>query len=448
MPLRDLILLLFFVGSLPVCFVRPFFGVCMWAVVAFLNPQAYIWGGASFFPWAIAVAIPTLAGMLLFAPSWKTLSSPNVLLIVALWIWFTITTTVSTSSPLFVHHSFDTWEKWKFVSKMLLMTGATIVVVSNLERLRVFVMVMAGSLGFYVVKSLPFVIVTGGSARLYGPENSMIGDNNDFGLALNMTLPLFYLLAQTETKPWIKRLSWFLFFITIPAICLTYSRGALIGLIAVLGVMLLQVKQRLLLVPAIALFALVGFLFAPQSWRDRMDPTRDDAVDASAQSRLNAWAFSWNLASDNPVAGGGFATFTEPMFARYAPKVRDIHGPHSVYFQILAEHGFVGLLLYLTLLASCFTTALRLRKWASFHEDPVIAAYAGMFWLSIVGFLVSGLFLGRAYLDYFFAIVACLTCLETVAKDRWAQMAEESEEESNEAVCEEVHETYGKEVTL
>ena len=45
-----------------------------------------------------------------------------------------------------------------------------------------------------------------------------------------------------------------------------------------------------------------------------MDPTRPDAIDNSAKERLNAWAFSWNLASAYPLAGGGFATFTPQLF--------------------------------------------------------------------------------------------------------------------------------------
>ena len=61
----------------------------------------------------------------------------------------------------------------------------------------------------------------------------MIGDNTDFGLALNMTLPLYFFLAQAETKRWVRNAWGVMFLITIPAIFFTYSRGALVGLAAV-----------------------------------------------------------------------------------------------------------------------------------------------------------------------------------------------------------------------
>lgn len=146
-----------------------------------------------------------------------------------------------------------------------------------------------------------------------------------------------------------------------------------------------------------------------------MDPERPGAVlDGSAESRLNAWTYCWRLASDYPITGGGFETFTPELFDIYAPNVRDVHGPHSIYFGVLAEHGFVGLFLYLSLIASCFRTASRIVKQARRAGDQSIVYYANMFRFSLVGFLASGAFLGRAYFDYFFTIVACIAALERI----------------------------------
>ncbi len=77
-------------------------------------------------------------------------------------------------------------------------------------------------------------------------------------------------------------------------------------------------------------------------------------MDDSATSRINAWTYCWRLAKDYPVTGGGFEAFTPTLFYRYAPNPKDVHGPHSMYFGVLAEHGFPGLFLYLSLLVSVF----------------------------------------------------------------------------------------------
>jgi probable O-glycosylation ligase (exosortase A-associated) len=420
MSIRGIVLLLFFVGSVPVCFFRPYYGILLWIVVAFLNPQSYTWEGFDAFPWAMAVAIPTILGMMVFDRRLERLGTLQCGLIVALWGWFTLTTLVSTNTPEFVHHSFDTWARWKFVSKVLLMTICTVPIVNSFERLRVLLLTIAGCFGFYVLKSIPFVILTGGVFRLYGPDRSMISDNNDFGLALNMTLPLYFFLAQTEPRRWTRRFFAMLFVLTIPAIFFTYSRGALVGLTAVIGLMFLRSRRRMVLVPVFAIAAVIAFAFAPDTWKQRMDLTSSQAIDSSALARLNAWAYARALAADYPITGGGFATFTPELFERYAPQQMEVvYGPHSIYFQVLAEHGYVGLGLYLTLTLSCFVTSRRLRKTARATGDTEIDHYAHMMQLSLIGFLVSGIFLGRAYFDYFFTIVACVTILDQVARARW-----------------------------
>jgi putative inorganic carbon (hco3(-)) transporter len=421
MSLRATLLIVFFVASLPVCFIRPTYGILLWVIVAFLNPQAYTWTGWDAFPWAAAVAVPTVLGMLAFDRKFERLISREVWLLGLLWAWFTVTTVISIQHPAFAHHAADTWDKWKFVSKILLMTVCMIPIVSSFERLRYLVLTIAGCFGIYVLKSLPFIVLSGGEHRIYGPERSMIADNTDFGLALNMTLPLYFFLAQTEPKRWARRLFAFLFMITIPAIFFTYSRGALVGLTAVVAVMFLQARRRVLLVPVVILSTVVAVYFAPEKWQGRMNPAKDNAVDASAQSRLDAWAYARALAADYPVTGGGFATFTEELYHRYWPgDIYNIYGPHSIYFQVLAEHGYVGLGFYLLLVLSCIASTRRLCRTGRRRSDREVSYYAQMFELSLVGFLISGIFLGRAYFDYFFTIVACVIILDRAARDRWA----------------------------
>jgi putative inorganic carbon (hco3(-)) transporter len=417
-----------------VCFIRPMYGIVLWTVVAFLNPHTYTWAAVDLFPWALAVAVPTILGFIVIEGRWEALQNRNVYLIAVLWCWFTITTYVSTHTPLFAHHAADTWFRWNFVSKVLLMSAMMVPIISNFARLRTLVIVIACCFGFFVVKGVPFLIMTGGAHRLYGPEHSMIADNNDFGLAMNMTMPFYFCLAQTESNPWVRRLFGIVFVMTIPVIFFTYSRGALVGLIATLGFMFLRVRQRLVLIPVIALGILVAVFFAPDGWKHRMDPTRTDAVDGSAQQRLNAWAYARRLAAEFPVTGGGFGTFTAQLVSRYAPEMKNIRGlgPHSVYFQILAEHGYVGLALYLALLASCFLMARRIIRNARYFDDPVIEKYAIMFQISLIAFVVSGAFLGRAYFDYTFTIAACVAVLDRIAHQEWIHIQEAQEVEPSE----------------
>ena len=420
MSLRAVLLLSVLIPSIPLCFWRPFYGVILWTIVAFASPQWYAWGSAFVFPTAELVAIPTIAGFLIFNRGWSRLVSRETFLLLLLILWFTVTSISAASTPLFQDHVDDMWLRYQFVLKVILMTIVTIGIVDSMARLRILFITLGCCFSFYVVKALPAILMSGMSFRLYGPPRSMVEDNNDLGLALNMTLPILFFLAQTETKVWSKRLFWFLFLVMIPGIFCTYSRGALVGLLAVMLMMFLRLKQRTVLIPVALLGVIIVGLFAPESWKDRMNPARKGAVDNSAFSRLNSWTFAWRFTKDYPLTGGGFETFTRELFARYAANPSDVHGPHSIYFGVLAEHGFFGLALYMGLVVSCFATGRRIVKWADFHGDEVAAGYANMCQFSIVGFLTSGLFLGRAYFDYYYTIVACLVILKKVAFAEWA----------------------------
>lgn len=421
MSLRGIFLLCLFIPSIPMCFLRPYFGLMIWTVVSFTSLHKYTYGDAATLPWAMMVGIPTILGFALFNRGWDRMKSRESVLILILWIWFALTSIGSTRTPLFMHHSVDTWQHLGFVSKILLMTLITMGLLEKFNDLRRLVMMIACCFGFFVFKALPFLIATSGNDRVYGPPQSMIGDNNDFGLAMNITLPFFFFLAHTETSKKWKRLFWTLFILGIPTIFFTYSRGALLGLVTIIGLMLLQLRQRTVLIPVVLLGAAIAVLFAPQAWKNRMNPTGEQALDKSAQSRINAWTFAWHLASDYPIAGGGFGTFTRQLFVLYAPDPNDVHGPHSIYFGILGEHGFVGLFLYLLLIASALYSTMEVVKWAKLHGDEVAMQYARMFRLSMVGFLVSGFFLGRQYFDYYYTILACIVVLKRLCFEAWAQ---------------------------
>src|SRR5690348_15272728 len=124
MSIRD-ILLLGAVGiSLPICFVRPVYGILLWTILGFLNPQAFCWGIALNAPLAQAVAVPTIAGFL-FRTTFQQLFCREMFLVGVLWLWFTITTWNSVHTLAFAESAAYALFRWGFVSKVLLMTAVS-----------------------------------------------------------------------------------------------------------------------------------------------------------------------------------------------------------------------------------------------------------------------------------------------------------------------------------
>ncbi|MGA7238033.1 MAG: DUF5935 domain-containing protein, partial [Bryobacteraceae bacterium] len=236
--IRDIFVLVVVFGSIPICFFRPTYGAALWVVMSFVNPQDFGWGLAQHSSPALLVAVPTLLGFFAFSRNWKQFNSREVILMVLLWLWFTGTTVNSAADPAFAEKASSAWYRWGLVSKILLMTAVTVGIINTWQRFRLLVLTIACSFGFLAIKTLPVMILSDGASRVYGPAYSMIADNNDFGLALNMALPFFFFLAKTEDKRHMKWLMGIFFLATIPAIIFTYSRGALVGLVAILLCML------------------------------------------------------------------------------------------------------------------------------------------------------------------------------------------------------------------
>ena len=417
--MRDILLATILLILAVVSLLRPFLGLLSWTWVSYFSPNQFTWGWSRLIPGGEVIAIPTLLGLLMTRERRMPPLTRETVLLVVLWVWFVITTLNVIHSPLLDHHLTDTVSQLLQVSKTLLMNVMALILLTDKKKLRWWYLVTASCFIVLCAKGAIWGVLTGGEFRVYGPGRSMIGDNNDFALAVNMSIPMIYYLAQTETSMRLKlALNASLLFAVI-GVVLTYSRGGLVGLCMVTVVLVLQSRHKVRGLSVILGVILVVFIAAPGKWIERMETIRTAAqTDPSARSRLFAWKFSTELALDHPVFGGGFETFTGELYDRYGMGGQEIvHGPHSIYFQMMAEHGFTGLAIYLALLVSCLFTCRRIRRWCRIHDpDNWLIAYCNMVIASLVAYATSGAFLGRAYFDMFYQLVATTILLSAFAR--------------------------------
>jgi probable O-glycosylation ligase (exosortase A-associated) len=227
-----------------------------------------------------------------------------------------------------------------------------------------------------------------------------------------MTLPMMYYMARGTESRRLRQLLWVCFYASIVAVILTYSRGALLGLIVVLGTISLRSNRKLLAGALLIVFAFLVLTFAPFAWIERMGNFAHGGLDESAQGRLHAWQFAWVLALKYPITGGSFETFTPDLEARFTPQF-SFAGPHSIYFQTLGEQGFVGLGIFLALLGGCFFSLSRIRRRVRGQPSFTwITNYSYMLETCLLGYAVSGAFLPRAYFDLWFQLAATTALLK------------------------------------
>ncbi len=418
MPLRDVFVTLVVFGLLPVILVRPFVGILLWSWIGFMNPHRLTWSFAYGFPWAALVGMATLLGILLARNEGRMSWNRETVTLLLLSIWVTFTTVLALYPDA-------AWEQWDKVIKILFMTLVTIYLLTSRERITALVWVVVLSIGFYGVKGGIFTLLGGAQNMVLGPPGTFISGNTEIGLAMIMVLPLMRFLQLQAADPRIRWGLGVMMVLTGLAILGTYSRGAFLAVGAV-GVFLLLKSRRKALIGAAALMLVpLALAFLPGQWYEQMETIQNYRQDPSSMGRINAWRFALNLVKDHPVTGGGFETFEPGLFVRYAPDPEDFHDAHSIYFEILGEHGLVGLTLFLALLAFTWRSGSRLIRLAKERPELTWARdLAAMLHVSLVGYAVGGAFLGLAYFDLYYTFVAFIVAAKVLVEPGGAREEE------------------------
>ena len=423
MSYRDVIVAATILGSLPFCFLRPWIGVLVWSWIGYMNPHRLTWDFAYSQPWALMVALATLSGLVLLAgkerrPLPRTLS---VYLLVTLWAIFVLST-LGALQPT------DAWDQLDKVSKILLITFVTMTLFRDVERVRILLYVIALSIGFFGLKGGIWAIGTGGANKVLGPPESFIAGNTEIGMALVMVIPLLVLLSRHEPRYWARTGLRVVMGFSVVAVLFTYSRGAVLGLAVIMPLMFLKSKMRLLIIPLAIVAALFGQAIAesvfPEQWLLRMGTVQTYERDKSANMRLNSWLVSYRLAKDYPIFGAGFRPFSPAVYLTYSPdeKWNTVQDAHSIYFQVMAEHGFLGFALYMGVIVSSLVALRRImsqtrrRPALKLHHDM-----AQMIEVSLLGFLIVGAFLSMSYFDLFFHLIAITALLKVLVAEALAQ---------------------------
>lgn len=390
--MRDYVMVLVFVSILPMAMRHAWIGIVLWTWVSIMNPHKLAWSFATNLPFALASAVAVFIALVVDNKQWRIPREPLVVVLAMFTAWMCLTTlTAINPEPSQV--------QLIKVLKIQLMTLVAFAVIRDRRQIEWFILIMVISIGFYGVKGGIFTITTGGGERVWGPDGGFIGGNNEIGLAMVTTIPLMNCLRMVAQKPWQRHGLLAMMVLTAVSTLGTQSRGALLA-ISAMGLMLWLRSSRKV-GSAVLLGVVVALLMAvmPASWDERMRTIGTYSEDSSAMGRLEAWRMAINLANDRPLVGGGFEIYDAKVFATYAPDFV-ARAAHSIYFQVLGEHGYVGLILYLMTFILGYRVCTRIRKETKGQADVQwIHQFAGMFQVSLVGYAVGGAFLSLAYFD-------------------------------------------------
>ena len=278
----------------------------------------------------------------------------------------------------------------------------------------VFSWVVICSIGLLAVKGGFFTVTTGGGSKVWGPPGSFIADNNHFALAALMAVPMLHFLQLQLKKAWHRHIISAAMLLCVASALGSHSRGALLALAAMGAVFWWRSSKKGLIGAAILVVILALLPMMPQHWWDRMETIETYEQDASAMGRINSWMVATEVAKSR-LFGGGMSYQHGHLFAAYGVQETVVRAAHSIYFQILGNHGFIGLFLYIGLWVSTLRLAGRIRKEAQGRDDAKwVRDLGSMVQASLVAFLVGGAFLSMPYYDFPYNLMVM-----TVLAHRW-----------------------------
>jgi probable O-glycosylation ligase (exosortase A-associated) len=399
--MRDVLLSLVLVGMMPVSVMRPFIGALMFAIISLANPHRLTWSFAYSLPWAMSFAILTISGLLLTRDRLvgDSLRRYSLVLIYLLW------TVITTAFALVPDSALIQLER---VAKIHVMCLVTLCLLTDWKKCKQLVWVTVCCIAFYGLKGGIFTILNGGHFIVWGPRSSAIEDNNELAAALVMIVPLMYWLYIQCQRWWLRLAIAFSALMSAASVFGSHSRGALLAVIAMSTFLLVKTRHKIIV--AILLIACGGGLvaFMPQAYWDRMATIETYQQDASAMGRINTWKTAINIANQR-VTGGGFNYYNRATFERYAPNPDAVHSSHSIYFQALGEHGWIGFVIFISILAYVWMQCRHIIRHARDTDDGRSKwLLARMIQVSMIGLCVGGAFvnIGNWDMVYYLAITA------------------------------------------
>lgn len=405
--MRDLLLIAFIGGTLLTTVRYPFAALLLWGWFTLATPQqaAYL---ASQLPLNMIIAGVTFVALFFHGEFSKLKLTGLSWLIVGFGIW------IGVSQEFSLWSSYSAEPSDRFI-KILIFVFLCAATVTSRLRFHALLWLLVLVMGFYGAKGGMFTILTFGQAHYYGLDQTILYDNNHMGIALAVSLPLFIYLAHQAANPWVRMGMWMVTGLSIVAIVGTQSRGAFLSLIAFGGLMWLRSSHKLLGVVAAVTVAIIGYqFFLPDHYKERMATITTANEDASFTGRTDAWTINWRLAKENPLTGAGMRVPYTPRVAATVSN-KQPRAAHSIYFEVLGGTGFVGLFLYVSMLAYGVLTARKAERiYAGSAPGSWRSPFARYAQMSLIIFGVGGASVSMEMWEGYLIIIALISSLARI----------------------------------
>jgi O-antigen ligase len=259
--------------------------------------------------------------------------------------------------------------------------------------------------------------------RVSGP----VGDANFYAQIMVTLVPLALERLWNERNLLLRLVAGYALAVCLVTIIATFSRGGFLALIVMLVALLVVRRPRFSHLLVAAGVVVLFIEFAPTQYLERLGtlmdflPGSDTTLsEVSLRGRTSENTVGWLILGDHPILGVGLNNY--PYY--YLSYARDLglesrleaRAAHSLYLQIAAEQGIVGLAAFGLLMFGVFHSLQfayrRLLNVGKLELSDMTMAYG----IGLMGYLTAAIFLHNAYPRFFWLLMGIAFALREVAK--------------------------------
>ncbi len=424
--MRDLALLFFIIFAAYYILRSPFIGVALSIWTSLFTPNLWVFG----FGQSLRINFLFLALFLVsFIINKSKIKNINYKFTSLCFLHIAFFLLGTLSAVFTISQEDVVWLEWSYFYKTLLLYFFVVLVVHTEVQIKTVIWAMILSVSFIGLSEGLKYLASAGGHVIEGVYLSKMQDRNALALAMNMILPLLFLLRNYTENKRVKNFLLVIAIFNIIAILGSFSRGGLIGLIVVGFFYFLRSKQKILISIFAIIIGISAVNFMPERWTQRMNTIESADKDESFLGRVVAWKQAVLIANDHPFVGVGFKggqnqaiwSFYKPDFDIFNSIIDtsetnfvQAKAAHSIYFQVMGDMGYTGLFLFLFLLF----TSYRFIRYAEKHlsHDRFFHDLAGMTKISLAAYAVAGAALSLPYFDILYVIFGFSTIVYLRAK--------------------------------
>ena len=424
--MRDFAFIACWLVLLPLACLGPHLGVMLWAWSSLLAPSDNLFGLGTSVPF---VKLAALTVVLLLVIGRREgvrfhVGRTAALLIVLGCLAVAAQATTLADDPA------PGWDLCQKYLKVLALGLAVLWTMTDRQRVHGLLMACCLGIGYIGVDEGGKFILSGSAHKVLGSPS--LGDNNQIALDLVVMLPMLLYLHSVAANRLVRAIIAAVGLLSVVAVIATFSRGGAVGLAIVAIGSALQVRRKgVAIVVLLASFA-VGAALVGDDWVTRVGTIENVDADDSFMGRVMAWKVSTALALSRPLLGGGFhaiqhiqvwarqgAGFAALDFIPSPPLAPLSRAAHSIYFEMLGDLGFTGLICLVLLLLSALRDAGAIRRLVGRSARPELAwaaELAGCLRLSLLAFMISGGLLSAAYYDIDYLLLCLLAATRAIVE--------------------------------